>query len=140
MQHQYDMHEHFLLLLVWWWEHNYIFPLTSRKLEYIFIAKLEISTRFNAFAIQLRPVAALQINDVGLDLSFLAFDTKLVFSRLLYVPELDDCMLSARARVLEHVVDDLLRAAQQPAALLRYLDRVYNVLALEYKDAPGLRW
>jgi hypothetical protein len=83
-----------LLLRLWGWKHYHILPLAAGELEYILVPELEVATRGDGLAVQLRAVAAFQVDDVWLDLPFGALHSKLIFSRLLNVPELDGRVLS----------------------------------------------
>jgi hypothetical protein len=96
------------LLSICLWQHDHLLPLAPSKFDYVFVSELKVATRFEILAVQLRAITAFQIDNVGLDLSSLALHTELVFDRLLYVPELDGCMLSTRAGVLKDVVDDFM--------------------------------
>lgn len=85
---------HSFLLRLRWWQHDHVLPFTASKFEYVLVPKLKVATRLEILSIQLRAITAFQVNDVGLDLSSVALDAELIFYRLLYVPELDDGVLS----------------------------------------------
>jgi hypothetical protein len=132
------VHVH-LLELVRRRQHDDVLALAAGKAQDVLVAQLKVAARLKRLAVELGAVAALEINHVRLDPAALRLDAKLVLDSLGNVPELDHGVLAARARVLERVVDDGVRAAQQPAALLPELQRVDYVGALEDEDAPRLR-
>lgn len=120
-------------------KHHHILSLAASKLQNIFIPELKVPRRLNPLAVQLRAIARFQVDNVGLDLARLLLHAVLVLDRLLDVPELNHGMLPAAARMLQHVVDDLARAAEQPAAARVQLDGVGHVFAFEHEHAPLLR-
>lgn len=85
---------HSFLLRLCWWQHDDVLPLTASKFEYVLVPQLKVATRLEILSVELCAITAFQVNDVGLDLSLVALDTEFVFNRLLYVPKLDDCVLS----------------------------------------------
>lgn len=82
------------LIGIRWWQHDHVLPLTASKFKYVLVPKFKVATGLEFLAVELRAITAFQVDDVGLDLSSMALHAKLIFDRLLYVPELDDCVLS----------------------------------------------
>ena len=116
------------------WEHDYVFPLTQTNLEHVLISDLHIATGLDPLSVQLRAITAFQIEKIGFyDILLLA-----PFICLHAVPELNDCMLAAGARVQRINVHDTLLPSDQPTGLGVQRYGVDDVISFEDIYAPRL--
>lgn len=98
----------------------------------VLVLELQVSTVWNLLRVEHRPIGAFEVNQVGLDLANLVA----IFVSLLQKSELDDSVLLADTRVLSRNVNDCHFPANEPACPRVQLNRVNDILALEYKQLP----